>query len=154
LLIAVALPARADAQKRVALVIGNGGYQKVTHLANPAHDAEDVAASLTRLGFEVKTVIDADFEGFRRALLEFGRTAPGADMAVFYFAGHGVEIDGNNWLMPTDVELKSDADARTEAIGLQSVMQAVAAARTLGLVMLDACRNNPFQSSMKRIATT
>jgi hypothetical protein len=156
LLVAVglALPACADAQKRVALVVGNSGYQKVTYLANPAHDAEDVAASLTRLGFEVKTVIDADFDGFRRALLEFGRTAPGADMAVFYFAGHGVEIDGNNWLLPTDVEMKSDADARTEAISLQSVMQAVAAARTLGLVMLDACRNNPFQSSMKRIATT
>jgi hypothetical protein len=148
-----ALPARADAQSRIALVIGNSSYQKVTHLANPAHDAEDVAAALTRLGFEVKTVIDADFEGLRRALLEFGRRVLGADMAVFYFAGHGVEIDGNNWLLPTDVDLKSDADARTEAIGLQSVMQTVATARTLGLVILDACRNNPFQSSMKRIAT-
>jgi hypothetical protein len=78
--------------------------------------------------------------------------APSADMAVFYFAGHGVEIDGNNWLLPTDAELKSDVDARTEAIGLRSAMDAVAAAKTLGLVILDACRNNPF-STMRRPAT-
>src|SRR6267154_5178775 len=74
-------------------------------------------------------------------------------MAVFYFAGHGVEIDGNNWLLPTDAELKSDVDARTEAIGLRSAMDAVATARTLGLVILDACRNNPF-SSLRRAGAT
>jgi Caspase domain len=146
----LSLSVHAHAQTRVALVIGNSAYQKVVNLANPAHDAQDVSESLKRLGFTVKTVVDADFDGLRRALLEFGRMAPNADMAVFYFAGHGVEINGHNWLLPTDVELKSDVDAGTEAIGLQSAMQAVAAAKTLGLVILDACRNNPFQSSMKR----
>jgi uncharacterized caspase-like protein len=149
----LALSVRAHAQTRIALVIGNSAYQKVANLANPAHDAQDVSESLKRLGFTVNTVTDADFDGFRRALRDFGRMAPNADMAVFYFAGHGVEIDGNNWLLPTDAELKSDVDARTEAIGLRSAMDAVAAAKTLGLVILDACRNNPF-SSMRRGGAT
>jgi uncharacterized caspase-like protein len=144
------LPAVACAQGRVALVIGNSVYSKVPSLPNPSHDAQDVASALERLGFSVKTVIDADFDQMRRSLLEFGRAASNADMAVLYFAGHGVEIDGNNWLLPTDVELKYDTDASTEAIGLPSAIQAVAGARTLGLVILDACRNNPFKSSMRR----
>lgn len=144
------LSAPARAQTRVALVIGNSSYKTVANLANPAHDAQDVSEALKRLGFTVKTVIDADFDGFRRALVDFGRVAPRADMAVFYFAGHGVEINGNNWLLPTDVELKTDVDAGTEAIGLQSAMQAVTTAKTLGLVILDACRNNPFQSSIRK----
>jgi hypothetical protein len=148
----LAVSVRAHAQTRIALVIGNSAYQKVANLANPAHDAEDISESLKRLGFTVNTVTNADFDGFRRALRDFGRMAPSADMAVFYFAGHGVEIDGNNWLLPTDAELKSDVDARTEAIGLRSAMDAVAAAKTLGLVILDACRNNPF-STMRRPAT-
>jgi uncharacterized caspase-like protein len=98
----LALSVRAHAQTRIALVIGNSAYQKVANLANPAHDARDISESLKRLGFTVNTVTDADFDGFRRALRDFGRMAPSADMAVFYFAGHGVEIDGNNWLLPTD----------------------------------------------------
>jgi hypothetical protein len=149
--LALSVPARA--QTRIALVIGNSAYQKVVNLANPAHDAQDVSEALKRLGFTVNTVIDANFDGFRRALRDFGRMAPKADMAVFYYAGHGVEIDGNNWLLPTDAELKSDIDARTEAIGLRSAMEAVATAKTLGLVILDACRNNPF-SSMRRAGLT
>jgi hypothetical protein len=144
------LSSHAHAQTRVALVVGNSAYAKVPSLPNPAHDAQDVSAALARLGFAVNTVADADFDGLRRALLDFGRTARNADMAVFYFAGHGIEINGSNWLLPTDVELKNDGDASTEAISLQSAMQAVRAAKTLGLVILDACRNNPFQPAMKR----
>src|SRR5215469_7473410 len=146
----LALSGHAHAQTRVALIVGNSAYAKVPSLPNPAHDAQDVSAALTRLGFTVSTVTDADFDGMRRALLEFGRTARNADMAVFYFAGHGVEINSRNWLLPTDAELKNDGDASTEAIGLQSAIQAVAAAKTLGLVILDACRNNPFQPTMRR----
>src|SRR5215475_3350534 len=150
----LALSVAAHAQSRVALVVGNSAYQKVANLPNPAHDAQDIAESLKRLGFTVTIVTDADFDKFRRALLDFGRIAPKSEMAVFYFAGHGVEISGNNWLLPTDAELKSDVDAATEAVGLQSAMQAVAAAKTLGLVILDACRNNPFQSGMRRAVVT
>src|SRR5215470_11556580 len=149
----IGLSVRAHAQTRVALVIGNSAYQKVVNLTNPVHDAQDVSEALKRLGFAVNTVTDADFDGFRRALRDFGRMATNADMAVFYYAGHGVEIEGNNWLLPTDAELKSDLDARTEAIGLQSAMEAVSAAKTLGLVILDACRNNPF-SNMRRAVVT
>jgi hypothetical protein len=146
----LALSGHGHAQTRVALVVGNSAYAKVPSLPNPAHDAQDVSAALTRLGFAVSTVTDADFDGMRRSLLDFGRTAHNADMAVIYFAGHGIEINGSNWLLPTDVELRTEGDASTEAISLQSAMQAVAAAKTLGLVILDACRNNPFQSTMKR----
>src|SRR5216683_6433245 len=103
---ALSLSVHAHAQSRVALVIGNNAYKKVPNLANPAHDAQDVSESLKRLGFTVNTVTDADFDGFRRALRDFGRMAPNAAMAVFYFAGHGVEINGTNWLLPTDAELK------------------------------------------------
>jgi hypothetical protein len=138
------------AQGRVALVIGNSAYAHVPSLPNPAHDAGDVAGALERLGFAVKTVTDANFDRMRRSLLEFGRAAQSAEMAVLYYAGHGVEIDGNNWLLPTDVELKYDADAGTEAIGLPMAIQAAAGAKTLGLVILDACRNNPFKASMRK----
>src|SRR5215475_5115039 len=101
---ALALSGHARAQTRVALVVGNSAYAKVPTLPNPAHDAQDVSAALTRLGFAVNTVTDADFDGMRRSLRDFGRTARNADMAVFYFAGHGVEIKGSNWLLPTDAD--------------------------------------------------
>ena len=83
----LAIPQCADAQSRVALVVGNGTYQKVPALPNPLHDAQDVSDALKRLGFTVNTVTDADFDTFRRSLLEFGRRALKADMAVFYYAG-------------------------------------------------------------------
>src|SRR5690242_6965283 len=115
--------ARADG--RVALVIGNSHYQNVPVLANPANDATDVSASLRRLGFNVKTLTDTDFESFRGALIEFGHAAQGADMAVLFFAGHGIEIAGDNWLVPIDAALKNDIDVGTEAIGLHAAMLAV-----------------------------
>jgi hypothetical protein len=146
--------ADANAQTRVALVVGNSTYTKVPRLANPVRDAEDVAGALRRLGFTVNHVQDVNFDTFRRALLDFNRAAPTAEIALIYFAGHGIEIEGENWLLPTDVELRSAADASTEAISLRSAMQAVATARTLGLVILDACRNNPFQSTMQPAVAT
>jgi uncharacterized caspase-like protein len=150
----LAIPQCADAQSRVALVVGNGTYQKVPALPNPLHDAQDVSDALKRLGFTVNTVTDADFDTFRRSLLEFGRRAQKADMAVFYYAGHGVEINGDNWLLPIDVALKHEIDASAEAIDLRSAMQAVSSAKTLGLVILDACRNNPFRPSMGNSSST
>jgi hypothetical protein len=144
----------AEADTRVALVIGNSVYKKASSLANPVHDAEDTAAALQRLGFKVSAFHDADFTAFRKAILDFNRVAQGADIAVVYFAGHGIEVDGENWLLPTDVELRNDVDASTEAISLRSAMSAVGPAKTLGLVILDACRNNPFQSTMQRSSAT
>src|SRR4051812_49421222 len=108
-----------SAQNRIALVVGNSSYANVPALPNPANDAGDLTQSLQHLGFNVTTVIDAKFDDFRRALIEFGRAARGADMAVVFFAGHGVEIAGENWLLPVDVELKNDIDADTEAVSLR-----------------------------------
>ena len=90
----------------------------------------------------------------RRGLIAFGRDAAGADMATVYFAGHGMEINGENWLIPVDAELKRDTDAANEAISLQSVMMQVSNTTSLGLVILDACRNNPFAARMNRSLAT
>jgi hypothetical protein len=145
--------ARADG-KRVALVIGNGAYRNVPALLNPPNDAGDVAAALKRLGFAVTLITNGSFDDMRRALIAFGHDAAGADMAAVYFAGHGMEIDGENWLIPVDAELKRDTDAANEAIGLHSVMAQVSNTGSLGLVILDACRNNPFAAKMNRSLAT
>jgi hypothetical protein len=153
---AFAVP-RADsaiAAPRVALVIGNGAYQNVPRLPNPPRDAGDVADSLTRLGFAVTRSIDQTGDAMRRALVEFGRVADGADMAVVFYAGHGMEIGGENWLIPVDAELRNDTDADGEAISLRAVTLQVGKARQLGLVILDACRNNPFAAKMQRSLRT
>ncbi len=136
--------------RRVALVIGNGAYRTVPVLPNPPNDAGDVAAALKRLGFAVTLIANASFDEMRRGLIALGRDAAGADMATVYFAGHGMEINGENWLIPVDAELKRDTDAANEAISLQSVMMQVSSTTSLGLVILDACRNNPFAAKMNR----
>jgi hypothetical protein len=147
-----AAPASADG-KRVALVIGNGAYRNVPALPNPANDAGDVAAALKRLGFTVTLMANASFDEMRRGLIALGRDADGAEMAALYFAGHGMEINGENWLIPVDAELKRDTDAANEAVSLRSVILQMTNTRSLGLVILDACRNNPFAPKMQRALT-
>lgn len=148
-------PAAGAAEgKRVALVIGNGAYRNVPALLNPPNDASDIAAALKRLGFTVTLAANAGFDEMRRALIALGRDAAGADMAAVYFAGHGMEINGENWLIPVDADLKRDTDAANEAINLQSVMLQVSNTTSLGLVILDACRNNPFAAKMNRSIAT
>ncbi|MEH2546385.1 hypothetical protein V1283_003030 [Bradyrhizobium sp. AZCC 2262] len=142
-------PALADG-KRVALVIGNSTYRNVPTLPNPANDGADIAAALTRLGFAVTLVTNASFDQMRRSLIALGRDAAGADMAAVFFAGHGMEISGENWLIPVDAELKKDTDAANEAVSLRSVILQVSNTTSLGLVVLDACRNNPFVAKMSR----
>ena len=140
----------ANAQSRIALVIGNSAYQSVTALPNPVNDADDIAASLKRLGFGVKALSNATFDDMRRALISFGREAQGAEFAVIYFAGHGMELSGENWLIPVDAQLSTDLDVANETIGLQSLTRAVSGTTKLGLIILDACRNNPFAPKMRR----
>ena len=147
--IIAAAPASADG-KRVALVIGNSAYRNVPALPNPPNDAGDLAAALNRLGFAVTLITDASFDEMQRSLIALGRDAAGADMAAVYFAGHGMEISGENWLIPVDAELKKDTDALNEAISLRSVMLQVSNTTSLGLIILDACRNNPFAAKMQR----
>jgi hypothetical protein len=139
----------ARAETRVALVIGNSAYRHVPLLPNPVNDAADVSASLRRLGFKVTTLPNATFDDMRRALIDFGRQARGVDMAVIYYAGHGIQVAGENWLIPTDAQLASEIDVESEAVGLQSMIKLVSDTTRLGLVILDACRNNPFVRSMR-----
>ena len=141
-------------QARVALVIGNGAYEKVPELPNPARDAADIGRALERLDFRVTQVKNATAQDMRKAVVEFGRSAEGADLAVVFYAGHGMEVGGENWLIPIGAELRSDTDIESEAISLRSVTLQVSKARKLGLVILDACRNNPFAAKMKRSMST
>jgi uncharacterized caspase-like protein len=146
--------APANAQTKVALVFGNGAYQNAPELPNPPHDAADVAAAFLRLGFSVRLVTDARYDTMRLALVEFNRKARDAEMAVVFFAGHGMEVGGENWLVPIDAELESDSDTEQEAISLRAIVLMASSASKLGLVVLDACRNNPFLAKMRRTIAT
>jgi len=141
---------KAHAQGRVALVVGNSAYRHAEPLANPRNDAIAVAAAFGRLGFDVTQLVDADFDTMRRALRDFSRAVYDSEMAIVFFAGHGMEIAGENWLIPVDAVLRTDLNPEQEAIGLNSFAAAVSGASKLGLVILDACRDNPFAARMLR----
>ena len=137
-------------ERRVALVIGNGDYRQASLLANPRNDADAIAAGLRQTGFDDVTVAhDLDRAGMVAALQAFGPKADEADWAVIYFAGHGLEIGGANYLVPVDASLVSDRNVPDEAISLDRMLAAAQGARKLRLVMLDACRNNPFLARMR-----
>lgn len=142
----------ALADKRVALVIGNSAYQNAPQLTNPAKDAAAISDMLRKAKFDVvESVRDANNQDMRRALREFSDKSQDADVSLVYFAGHGIEIDGQNYLLPTDAALQRDRDAYDEAISLERILQTVEPAKQLRLVILDACRDNPFARSMKRV---
>jgi tetratricopeptide (TPR) repeat protein len=134
--------------KRLALVIGNGDYKTVNALRNPKNDAAAVAGELARLGFEVMVSYDLDAVSMRRSLAEFEDKVIGADWALVYYAGHGMELEGHNWLIPVDARLAKSSDVADETVPLDRVLDRVRAAKKLRIVILDACRNNPFVSRM------
>lgn len=138
------------AQDRVALVIGNASYANATTLANPRNDAKAVAAKLQSIGFEVDLYEDLDGQEFRVALGAFSEKALNAELALVFYAGHGIEMNGQNYLIPVDAKMKSEATAQFEAVPLDQVLGAVREAGKLGMVMLDACRDNPFANSITR----
>jgi uncharacterized caspase-like protein len=139
-----AMPARAG--ERVALVIGNSAYASVAELTNPKNDAALIAKALRDAGFDSVTELgDLDQAALRRALRDFTATARGADTAVIYYAGHGVEVGGANYLVPVDAALGQATDVEFEAVPLDNLRTAVSGATKLRLVILDACRNNPFK---------
>src|SRR5260221_7276896 len=148
----LAVSGAAQAERRVALVIGNGAYQNVAGLPNPPRDAGLIQDALKQAGFEVTLANDLDHDGLVKALRTFGKAADGADWAVLYYAGHGIEIGGVNYLIPVDAKLETDRDVGFEAVPLDQVMSAIEGARTLRLVILDACRNNPFVTAMHKSA--
>ena len=147
-LILLACP--AVAQDKVALVIGNARYENATPLANPANDARAVAEKLAAIGFDVALHEDLTGQAFRVALGEFSEKALNADLAIVFYAGHAIEMEGKNYLIPVDAEMKSEATAQFETITLDQLLQAVRSADQLGMVMLDACRNNPYATTMVR----
>ena len=141
----------AWAANRVALVIGNSAYKNAAPLANPANDAAIVEETLKKAGFDVvQTRTDLQATEMRRALRDFADVARDSDVALVYYAGHGIELEGTNYLIPTDATLERDTDVYDEAFSLERVLLAIEPARQLRLVILDACRNNPFADKMKR----
>jgi len=145
----------ALADTRVALVIGNSAYRNASRLPNPVNDAAAVAALFRSAGFDVVD-LETDLGGsdLRRALRNFGVLAQNADVALVYFAGHGIEVDGNNYLIPVDAQLERDLDVEDEELSLDRVLKIVEPARQLRLVILDACRDNPFARNIRRTAAS
>jgi hypothetical protein len=140
-----ALTGVAAAEKRVALVIGNSDYRGVTYLKNPIRDAKAIGEKLIQIGFDsVEVATDLSGDAMRRSFFEFEKKASSSDVAVIYFAGHGIEVGGMNYLLPTDAENLSNATIGLQAISLDNALGTIAGARQLKLVLLDACRDNPF----------
>jgi uncharacterized caspase-like protein len=148
-LILICQPALAE--KRIALVLGNSAYQNVPPLANPVNDAALMADTLKRANFDI-VVSRQNLSAIetRRVLRDFADKAASADVAVIYYAGHGIEIDGANYLIPVDARLERDNDVYDEAFSLDRIMVSVESAKKLRLVILDACRDNPFAQTMKK----
>jgi hypothetical protein len=145
-----ALPAAA--QKRVALVIGNSAYQHATALANPANDAGDMGAALTGMGFVVLLGVDLDKQAFDAKIREFSQLLNNADTALFFYAGHGLQVAGRNHLVPIDAQLNGERDLDFEAVSLDFVLKQMELEREgkTNIVFLDACRDNPFARNLAR----
>ena len=149
--ILMVLPAHASfAQERIALIIGNSTYEYADILPNPGNDAAAMGAALEDVGFDVDINTDLDQRGMQAALRDFGLKAETAEIALVYFAGHGIQVADNNYLLPVDAQLKRERDLIYEATPLDIVMAEVAQARQLGMVILDACRNNPLAENLRQ----
>jgi hypothetical protein len=141
----------AWAERKVALVVGNTQYRNPSLvLLNPRNDAEDVAAVLRSLDFEVVLTVDANKRDFDLAMTQFARMATGADAALFYYAGHALQYQGRNYLMPTDGELEDEVSLRYQMVLLDDVRAAVERADGVKIIILDACRNNPVVDNLRR----
>jgi uncharacterized caspase-like protein len=142
-------PARAE--KRVALVIGISNYQRAPALSNPVHDAEAMGALFKKAGFDiVEEKRDLGILDLRREIRDFSDKSRDADIAVVYYAGHGIEVGGSNYIVPADAKLVTDFDVEDETISLDRLLKALDPVKRLRLVILDACRENPFSQSMKK----
>jgi tetratricopeptide (TPR) repeat protein len=138
------------AERRVALVIGNSGYTSslVQALPNPRRDAKVVADALRQAGFDTVELVDLDRIGMAKALQAFRAKAASADWALVYFAGHGIEINRVNYLIPVDAKLADSGDVELETVSYEAVLNSVGGAKALRIIILDACRNNPFKAQM------
>jgi hypothetical protein len=145
----------ASAERRVAFVVGNGAYKNVPALPNPTIDAKSMASALRNVGFEVVEGTNLTRDTMTAKLLEFGQKSQGADVAVFYYAGHGIAVNGTNFLLPIDADLKSEMDVRLgAAINIDVTLDQTMGDAKVKLVFLDACRDNPFANKIKAAAKT
>ncbi len=154
LCVCLGLSGAAFAGKRVALVIGNGAYIETPPLGNPKNDASDMTAALKRLEFEVLDGIDLDKRGMERLIREFDKQLAGAEIALFFYAGHGMQVSGQNYLVPTDARLKAEGDIDFESLPLSLVLTRMEREAGTSLVLLDACRDNPLARNLARTMGT
>ncbi len=145
----ISIPYHAIASTRVALVIGNGAYKSIQELSNPTHDAEDITRALQQIGFEVIIETDSSLRRMESAVSRFVRKLKDAEVGLFYYAGHGVQVEGINYLLPVDLRAESEADVRYRSIIANHLIENMREANenNLNVVILDACRNNPFKKS-------
>ena len=146
----VGLTDLASAERRVALVIGNSAYHNTTPLRNPRNDATALAAVLRKLDFEVLEGIDLDDNGFRRVARDFAVKIEDADVALFFYAGHGLQVNNRNYFMPVNAALKREADLDFEAVPLDLILKQMERGDRTNIVLLDACRNNPLVDKLSR----
>jgi tetratricopeptide (TPR) repeat protein len=144
------MSSRAQRERRVALVIGNGTYKNAPVLPNPRNDATDMAVILRKLGFDVIDGHDLDRRDMENKIREFSRKIENADLALFYYAGHGLQVTGKNYLVPIDAKLEREGDLSFEAIDVDVVLQQLESGPRANLVFLDACRNNPLARNFAR----
>ncbi len=145
----------AFANKRVAFVVGNAAYKNVAPLPNPAIDAKSMARVLRNVGFDVVEGVNLTRDAMTKKLLDFGKKAEGADVAVFFYAGHGIAIDGANYLLPVDADLKSEMDVKLgAAINVDLTLEQTMSDAKVKLVFLDACRDNPFAAKIRSTKAT
>src|ERR1700681_4651067 len=145
----------AKADRRVAFVVGNGAYKNVEPLPNPPIDAKAIAGTLRNVGFEVVEGTNLTRDEMTERLLDFGKKAQGADVALFFYAGHGIAVNGTNYLLPVDADIKSEMDVKLgAAINVDLTLEQTMSDAKVKLVFLDACRDNPFAAKIKSNSAT
>ncbi len=142
----------ACAEMRVALVIGNSNYEIAPALSNPRNDAADIAAALKRLNFEVTLGLDLTVAQFDSAVDAFTAAAKDADVALFFFSGHGAQIDKRGYLAPVNVKVETESSALRELVAIQEVVSRIENAAKVSVIVLDACRDSPLQERLRRVA--
>jgi hypothetical protein len=144
LLVTAALSLAHAKEGRVALVVGVAKYEHAPGLANTLSDARDMATSLKRLGFDVELLLDPNRSALEAAVRRYGDRSAGGDASLFYYSGHALEVAGRNWLVPTTANLNSERDLHFEAVDLNTVLEQTDGSARVAIVVLDACRDNPF----------
>ena len=134
----------------MALVIGNAAYSNVPSLANPVNDAREMSSALRELGFKVIEGYNLNSSTMRSKIAEFGAALPGAGVSLFYYAGHGMQVSGRNYLVPVDAKVERPSALGTEAIEVNTVIADMEAEKRINLVFLDACRDNPLSRNLAR----